>query len=777
MKLSEDFSTETNNSKRYVVYYEYFDSEEDFHTALKTDSLEEAKEMKANLLANDNVSTAWIIDTETKKPITEGTNPLEDASKKHKKHQKGMSPFGYLNPDAGDVETSVAAFNHAMGNSCEGGECMGESLDGSLDGLIAQEHEYAEFKRAEEDVDELSYWVVEADEEGWEELADQWHDIEDAIDCVDRRLSGESPFTFKSSKHCWVERWVDYVPSNDGYDDDFDDDEFDGGPDSDVEVVYDPQGYKDIEESLTEDVNSNIDLMSVAAQGSIQSRIFDISTDEGTEQMAWLEHLLGEWYYDVDELQISPNEVILQAHGNITDTDTAYMIKDFVTNEFKKSYEEIYVDGEHINTPEYTSLFKHVYGYNPFEDEDEIKYDRRAVEHEYDLEDGELDGVSIRDAERIIGEEIGALDRFMFNNESLTEGVNEYGEPNYAEPFKVIARVVLPEGYEVLNSYAVAGGVANDIESLIDVLCELDNYLDIELDSFEDLTEEELAILGTERCEVLETLEEYLDEDLTDKMNQQIDDRNANYEADRQATRDMRQELAKQGIATDTEGNPLNEEIDDEDYDGYEDDEDFPDDDARFDYYLETAEDLIAEIGIHPVANEILQEIQAKYPDTSLYELAEEFEEIFESRYDTKWICYDWKEAEEFVKDVEELKKQGYELSCHPALYGDGEGNMINDFSMIDDFSAYGFKERSTKPVNEEIESELAVLPNEDAKCECGNASHLDGFHPCNKNGEIVEPDNNWEGCYKCARCGKIYIGQEFVAPKPPYIEGLNIKE
>lgn len=53
--------------------------------------------------------------------------------------------------------------------------------------------------------------------------------------------------------------------------------------------------------------------------------------------------------------------------------------------------------------------------------------------------------------------------------------------------------------------------------------------------------------------------ESHYNEDLTDKMNQQIDDRNANYEADRQATRDMRQELAKQGIATDMEGNPLNE--------------------------------------------------------------------------------------------------------------------------------------------------------------------------------------------------------------------------
>ena len=38
-----------------------------------------------------------------------------------------------------------------------------------------------------------------------------------------------------------------------------------------------------------------------------------------------------------------------------------------------------------------------------------------------------------------------------------------------------------------------------------------------------------------------------------------IDDKNANFEADKQATRDMRQELAKQGIATNTDGEPITE--------------------------------------------------------------------------------------------------------------------------------------------------------------------------------------------------------------------------
>ena len=49
------------------------------------------------------------------------------------------------------------------------------------------------------------------------------------------------------------------------------------------------------------------------------------------------------------------------------------------------------------------------------EDEEEFNaYDRRAVERDYDLEDGELDGVDIRRAEEMIGEEDGALDRYIF---------------------------------------------------------------------------------------------------------------------------------------------------------------------------------------------------------------------------------------------------------------------------------------------------------------------------------------------------------------------------
>jgi hypothetical protein len=44
--------------------------------------------------------------------------------------------------------------------------------------------------------------------------------------------------------------------------------------------------------------------------------------------------------------------------------------------------------------------------------------------------------------------------------------------------------------------------------------------------------------------------------------------------------------------------------------------------------------------------------------------------------------------------------------------------------------------------------------------CTCGNQPHIDGFFPCNKNGEIVEPDvgGPWiEPLYICSRCDSIY--------------------
>ena len=65
---------------------------------------------------------------------------------------------------------------------------------------------------------------------------------------------------------------------------------------------------------------------------------------------------------------------------------------------------------------------------------DDNTYDRRAVEKEYGLEDGELDGWSIRDAEKKIGCEEGELDRFLF--ESVSKDAQEVVNPTYAKALK-----------------------------------------------------------------------------------------------------------------------------------------------------------------------------------------------------------------------------------------------------------------------------------------------------------------------------------------------------
>lgn len=69
----------------------------------------------------------------------ESNNPLKDAQKAHRKKNKGLSPFSYLNP--GDVEKGIETFNKNMtsntsnqtnGESTSSGEGMGESFKGNI---------------------------------------------------------------------------------------------------------------------------------------------------------------------------------------------------------------------------------------------------------------------------------------------------------------------------------------------------------------------------------------------------------------------------------------------------------------------------------------------------------------------------------------------------------------------------------------------------------------------------------------------------------------------
>ena len=52
---------------------------------------------------------------------------------------------------------------------------------------------------------------------------------------------------------------------------------------------------------------------------------------------------------------------------------------------------------------------------------------------------------------------------------------------------------------------------------------------------------------------------------------------------------------------------------------------------------------------------------------------------------------------------------------------------------------------------------ELIDAPREDCySCLCGNAPDDEGLYPCDRAGQVVEPDQNWPGLSVCDRCGRI---------------------
>lgn len=68
-------------------------------------------------------------------------NELEKTVKKHKKHQKGLSPFCYLNPNAGNVEKNIEMFNNSTNTdsvSLGSGEAVSEMLEEESSKLFNQ---------------------------------------------------------------------------------------------------------------------------------------------------------------------------------------------------------------------------------------------------------------------------------------------------------------------------------------------------------------------------------------------------------------------------------------------------------------------------------------------------------------------------------------------------------------------------------------------------------------------------------------------------------------
>jgi len=54
--------------------------------------------------------------------------------------------------------------------------------------------------------------------------------------------------------------------------------------------------------------------------------------------------------------------------------------------------------------------------------------------------------------------------------------------------------------------------------------------------------------------------------------------------------------------------------------------------------------------------------------------------------------------------------------------------------------------------------AKIIEFKGDDLSCDCGNKPSLDGFFPCTATGELCEPVGTWEGHYKCASCGQIYL-------------------
>jgi CDGSH-type Zn-finger protein len=60
---------------------------------------------------------------------------------------------------------------------------------------------------------------------------------------------------------------------------------------------------------------------------------------------------------------------------------------------------------------------------------------------------------------------------------------------------------------------------------------------------------------------------------------------------------------------------------------------------------------------------------------------------------------------------------------------------------------------------------------NEAWICQCGNRPDSDGFFPCNKEGNEMEPVEGWEEQYVFGRCGPIIdqVSLEVVGQNPTF--------
>lgn len=74
--------------------------------------------------------------------------------------------------------------------------------------------------------------------------------------------------------------------------------------------------------------------------------------------------------------------------------------------------------------------------------------------------------------------------------------------------------------------------------------------------------------------------------------------------------------------------------------------------------------------------------------------------------------------------------------------------------------------EREAGAVNDpahdpQVREVIEVDADSDWICLCGNMAHLEGFYPCDAQGNAMEPtvESDWPGLYYCDRCHRIIHG------------------
>lgn len=156
--------------------------------------------------------------------------------------------------------------------------------------------------------------------------------------------------------------------------------------------------------------------------------------------------------------------------------------------------------------------------------------------------------------------EKGGYDEDVFGNAATAWDMEEFGPIILTKDNKIM----YPFTYGSPDTRCLIHYSLNGILTEMDLLDEKETIL-ADLEKHTGLSKE--TLLGDVASDDFISSHEDIEESAEgDQIAQDyIDSKNDNFEKDKETTREMRKELAKQGIATDEEGKPISEDVDDED--------------------------------------------------------------------------------------------------------------------------------------------------------------------------------------------------------------------